>query len=491
VLKHLALPLLFSALLFVFLPTKVFAVSEASCDGGKTCYCDGLTDSGTVVGYTDLIKPINSIAACKESCLNLTSTASAPSASYKFQCDTVDSTRVTPDGGAGPLVVNEDVDTTDNSGALVTQKDAAVPNLNVEIPGLDLEGSVSRDPQTGRITSNMLGLYIRAAYRYLIGAGSLVAVVMLMVGGLEYLTSAGSAKRVEKGKGRMRNAVTGLIILLLAYNLAFFIDPNTVMFDSLSLRSIDEIPYELQALEDASMLESGNAPTGGDGTANLVTITGTYLIPPSANQGNLIDPQVLVELQNVSKKFYDATGKKLRVTSASRTVATQAEMFYRHCIQTGGKCDNIATCDPTGAGPWKKDSGTVTYTKGAAKPWSMTDTTLNTNKAAAIAKLTENGKARNCPHTSNVAVDIWPEGSGGYTANVDQMKKMTELLTSHDDPFCRLNSEAWHFDLDRISMEHGNCKTSNSSVTVGKYTPAANCLIYNFKTHACVTPRPN
>ncbi|MEK7183298.1 MAG: M15 family metallopeptidase [Patescibacteria group bacterium] len=130
-------------------------------------------------------------------------------------------------------------------------RDPLIPNLNVKIPGLcDEKGEcwkdVTNDILDGVYTSNLLGSYIKAVYGYLLLAGSIIATTMLMIAGLQYATARGDTHQVETAKKRIGNAVVGVIILLLAYNIAFIINPSTTTFNSLSLRTVPKLPPENQ-----------------------------------------------------------------------------------------------------------------------------------------------------------------------------------------------------------------------------------------------------
>ncbi len=72
-------------------------------------------------------------------------------------------------------------------------------------------------PIAGNTSVSGLSEYIPLIYNYLIPAASLVAVVMLMVGGLQYATARGNTKAVDQGKTRIANALIGLVLLLSAY----------------------------------------------------------------------------------------------------------------------------------------------------------------------------------------------------------------------------------------------------------------------------------
>lgn len=80
----------------------------------------------------------------------------------------------------------------------------------------------------GVTSFNSLPEYIDALYRYAIPVMALLAVVMLMIGGLQYVLARGRAEAIKKAKDRIKNAVIGLVLLMSAYALARLIDPSLV-----------------------------------------------------------------------------------------------------------------------------------------------------------------------------------------------------------------------------------------------------------------------
>ncbi|MFH0829416.1 MAG: pilin [Candidatus Kerfeldbacteria bacterium] len=62
---------------------------------------------------------------------------------------------------------------------------------------------------------------------WLLGIVSLVAVVMIIIGGLLWLTSAGNEERIEKAKKTISSAVIGLILVILAWAIVIFVAGTT------------------------------------------------------------------------------------------------------------------------------------------------------------------------------------------------------------------------------------------------------------------------
>lgn len=103
-----------------------------------------------------------------------------------------------------------------------------------------------------------IGSYVSAAYKYLISAAAIIAVVMIMIGGLQYVLALGNQTKLSKAKERIQNAVIGLALVLSAYTIAYLIDPNLVSFDALRVPLIRTVVFidpnsTCEALEDAGI----------------------------------------------------------------------------------------------------------------------------------------------------------------------------------------------------------------------------------------------
>jgi len=149
----------------------------------------------------------------------------------------------------------------------VPVKDPLLPELNVKIPGLCDDGGICWKGATHNIQgsyykSNLLGLYIEAVYTYLLIAAAIIAVTMIMIGGLQYATARGDSKQVEHAKKRISNAVVGVILLLLAFNIAFILNPSTTTFRSLSIETVENIAMdkELAGPEGSASHYGGPGP---------------------------------------------------------------------------------------------------------------------------------------------------------------------------------------------------------------------------------------
>lgn len=77
-----------------------------------------------------------------------------------------------------------------------------------------------------------IGEYISVIYQYATGAVGIVAAVVLMWGGLVWITAAGNASRVGEAKAWIGASLTGLVLVLGAYMILSQINPDLVNFST-------------------------------------------------------------------------------------------------------------------------------------------------------------------------------------------------------------------------------------------------------------------
>ncbi len=70
--------------------------------------------------------------------------------------------------------------------------------------------------------------YVNQAYKYLLGISVTISIVMVMIGGVQYVLGGASSEQVSKAKARISNAVVGLVLLLSAYVILYTVNPNLV-----------------------------------------------------------------------------------------------------------------------------------------------------------------------------------------------------------------------------------------------------------------------
>jgi hypothetical protein len=141
-----------------------------------------------------------------------------------------------------------------NTSAFIT------PALNVAIPGLDTSRfSITKYIDT--INANFLEVYISAVYVFLVSASILFAIIMIMIGGLQYAFAGGHGD-TAKAKERIKNAVIGLILMLSVYTILYLVNPQLVKIET---PGISNIKY-IELIDDSGDIR------GGITTENLADI---------------------------------------------------------------------------------------------------------------------------------------------------------------------------------------------------------------------------
>lgn len=125
-----------------------------------------------------------------------------------------------------------------------------------KIPGFDATGDFST--------------YILAIYKFGIWTIGLSALLMIMIGGFMYITSAGNNASMEKAKGIITDAIIGIIMALSAYLLLYIINPELVKIKAIS----------------TSGTSSNNSNTGiGSTSSSLATGCSNYSSTFSSTSG--------------------------------------------------------------------------------------------------------------------------------------------------------------------------------------------------------------
>ncbi len=226
--------------------TSDASTSESSCRAESySCSCVGASTS-TV---SESAEATGSVGACDSFCQDVNAE------SYTYTCTLTD-------GTAGHQVAQGNVGTstpvaTPEEGIIESIQSFDAPTLLVDIPGFNGFTTPSTN-NDGNVVVNFLAEYINAIYRWVLGAGALAAVVLMMIGGLQYVLSRGKEKYITKAKARITNAITGLVLILAAYNIAFLIDPRLTSMKPLDVRSVDYVE-----------LTNDSEDTGGDGADPL------------------------------------------------------------------------------------------------------------------------------------------------------------------------------------------------------------------------------
>ena len=75
-----------------------------------------------------------------------------------------------------------------------------------------------------------LGQYIKDIFAYGVGVSAVIATVVLMIGGFQWVTAGGNTSKIEEAKSWIFGSISGLALALSAYTILSLISPNLVNF---------------------------------------------------------------------------------------------------------------------------------------------------------------------------------------------------------------------------------------------------------------------
>lgn len=91
--------------------------------------------------------------------------------------------------------------------------------------GVSIKGS---DTCVGSANDNPIYAYLRGIILFLSGIFGLLAVLMIIVSGIQYITSSGSPQAIEGAKKRLGNAILGIILFMLMFAILNYLIPGGV-----------------------------------------------------------------------------------------------------------------------------------------------------------------------------------------------------------------------------------------------------------------------
>ncbi|HPW39651.1 MAG TPA: pilin [bacterium] len=154
--------------------------------------------------------------------------------------------------------------------------------------------------------SNILADYIVMWYNFIIGAIGILATVMIMYGGLKWLTSRGNSAAIGDAKEKIFSALIGLVLVFLSYTILYLVNPNLTVIKTPNIgqsMAIKDIEYKIRDIaistrgDNEDFLRSVARDTTNE---NLLEIIEKYpkftwlwvIMGASANTGDILGDAV-------------------------------------------------------------------------------------------------------------------------------------------------------------------------------------------------------
>ena len=124
-------------------------------------------------------------------------------------------------------------------GNLLNKVNTSMPTIDWKMPDIKINigqfsaKSFSKPVCTGGEKNRVckvywIAEYIGAIYKYAIGVAGILAAVMLMIGGIIWLTAGGNQTRIGAAKSYITASITGLVIALSSYLILYQINPELI-----------------------------------------------------------------------------------------------------------------------------------------------------------------------------------------------------------------------------------------------------------------------
>ena len=116
----------------------------------------------------------------------------------------------------------------------------------------------------GSFKVDLLSRYVKSIYDYLIIIAGILAAVVMMGGGLLWLTSGGNESRVTQAKDLIFGSIIGLVLVFASYLILNTINPDLLNLCSLEMETV--APKKIEAGGSGGSSGGGRSGGGGGGS---------------------------------------------------------------------------------------------------------------------------------------------------------------------------------------------------------------------------------
>jgi len=351
-------------------------------------------------------------------------------------------------------IMDPNVSVTPSAGTWKEMKDSPAPKelITIPIPNVQFSNILVKEENIGggadatKKTINVpwLAQYITGAYKYAVSIAGVLAAVMMMIGGMQYLTAGGDASKVAKGKEKISDAVLGLFLVLGTYMILNTINPALVSLTGTQIETVKQVTFDATEKSDLSDAATSTASAASGGTtvcsskegcktwcetntdrakwpkstsmtADYNSLTRVPNTPGVQNNARSTSDRGTSELVAAMKKAGEFAVKKkatyvLAISSISRSLETQIRLA----------CDKVKANKLDDLGKTVAFPGGSNHGKGIAVDLALLD---NGDALTTAGDATEQKK------------DKWKSGS----------QILDEIMTQAG--FKRYTREIWHFEI--------------------------------------------
>ncbi len=210
---------------------------------------------------------------------------------------------------------------------------------NVTIPGSDIFVTGGRVTVNGRF----IGDYVSAIYSFFAGVIGMIAAVMVLFGGFQWMTAGGNAGNVQKAKTTITSSLIAIVLTLGSYLLLYTINPQLVQIRDLPLTIIP--PIEDILVPDST---TGATATGCAGNSCIPLRNSGLQCKAAKDQPGGIDSCFAARgMVNTLNCLKQKGAPAFTVTEAMPATVTHQSSCHKNgcCVDTivnSGTCDDVA-----------------------------------------------------------------------------------------------------------------------------------------------------
>ena len=87
--------------------------------------------------------------------------------------------------------------------------------------------------------------YLRAIYNWSVGAIAVIAIIMIMIAGFQWMAAAGNPSAIGQARSRISSSLIGLLLAIGAYAILNFVNPSLVYLRTLDIGNVELIELNL------------------------------------------------------------------------------------------------------------------------------------------------------------------------------------------------------------------------------------------------------
>ncbi len=193
----------------------------------------------------------------------------------------------------------------------------AIDNFELQVP---IPGGNKMDIKSGKA----IGEYISGIYNYATGVVGILAAIIMMFGGVRWITAGGNAEAVGEAKKWIGGALSGMVLVTCSYLILYTVNPDLTVFKKIEIKNC--------GTENCNSAEKCEiSKTNGDPKYKCIPISDSN----EATSNCLPSPSDIAEIQ---EQFCNAQCNQFGLRNYNVSTDNSEICCECHTIETG--CSN-------------------------------------------------------------------------------------------------------------------------------------------------------